>query len=232
MQRSHKINYFEMEGRDNLPQVIKHIKSFLRGMENQGVDLPRKIVFLTRQGEGPLLAYNQLQSEDIQIIAVTFPKNFSARHKDGSVFIPEIPPKLRQFFDGVGIQIVTNRLPFDDIIGAEAHNREMHILRDTLALFGGSMPLAIQAVLQAADAGLIEIGEQVVAVTGDAAILVTASTTQMFMRHDEFGLSVNEIICKPRIFTRSRRPSKKSQNEEQNPLQIEGKITRRDIETS
>jgi len=169
-------------------------------------EMPRKLVFLTRQGEGPMLAYNQIPGYEMTIIAVTFPKHFAGRREDGSVFIPEIPEKVRKFFDGVGIRVITNRLPFDDIVGAEAHNKEMALLRSGLALFGGSIPLAIQAVLQATDAGEVDPGEQVIVATGDTALLVTASTTHHFLQKDERGLSVNEIICKPRAFDRSRKP--------------------------
>lgn len=215
-----KIQYFDSEGRDNLPMVVKSIKAYLRAIEDE--EKPQKLIFLTRQGEGPVLAYNQIQTETIKIIAVTFPRFFSGKQSDGSVFTPEIPERIRKFFDGVGIDIITNRLPFDDILGAEAHNREMTILRDALALFGSSMPLAIQAVLQATDAGKVDPGEQVIVATGDTALLVTASTTRMFLTKDERGLAVKEIICKPRIFDRSRKSLRpKLLAEQPRGLQIE-----------
>ena len=204
MIRSSKIQYFETEGRENLPAVIKCIKAFLRSMDTQQTQSPQKIVFLTVQGEGPMLAYNQLQSNDVQIIAVTFPIGSSEVVED-KVYKPQVSSRVRDFFNGVKIPILTSRLPFEEIVGAEAHNREMKILRDALGLFGSSMALAIQAVLQATDAGLIEIGEQVIAATGDTAILVTATTTHNVLRQDHFGFSVNEILCKPRNFTMSRK---------------------------
>lgn len=150
-----------------------------------------------------MVAYNQLAGLDLKIIAVTFPPTYEVALRDGNSFKPEIPDKVKKFFKGVEIPIVTSRLPFDDISGAESHNRDMGLIRDTLALFGGSMPLAIQCVLQAADYGLIEQGEQVIAVTGDTALLVTASTTKHFLSK-QLGLMVNEVICKPRNFTRTR----------------------------
>lgn len=215
-----KVQYFDSEGRDNLPMVVKSIKAYLRAIDDE--KKPKKLIFLTRQGEGPVLAYNQIQTEAIKIIAVTFPRFFAGRQSDGSIFTPEIPEKIRKFFNGVGIDIITNRLPFDEILGAEAHNREMATLRDALALFGSSMPLAIQAVLQATDAGKVDPGELVIVATGDTALLVTASTTRMFLMKDERGLTVSEIICKPRIFNRSRKPlTPKSLVNQPHGLQIE-----------
>jgi hypothetical protein len=119
--------------------------------------------------------------------------------------MPEISERVRKFFIAFDIPIITNRLPFDDIVGADSHNHEMALLRNALALFGGSVPLAVQAVLQAADAGHVDIGEQVIAATGDTALLVTASTTRLFLVKDSRGLSINEIICKPRILNMTRK---------------------------
>jgi hypothetical protein len=201
MSKSYKVQYFGSEGRENLSLVIKAIKLFINTTLNQGFAAPTKIVFLTREGEGPMLAHSLLQSLGVKIIAVTFPRHYFAKQPDNSIFMPEISEKIRRFFQAFDIPIITNRLPFDDIEGANAHNREMSLIRDALALFGGSIPLAIQAVLQATDAGYVNIGEQVIAAAGDCALVVTASTTRLFLRKDHFGLAVNEIICKPRSLT-------------------------------
>jgi hypothetical protein len=202
----HKVHYFDSEGRENLSLVIRAIKMFLRSVEGQQSPSPNKIIFLTREGEGPMLAHNQLQSENKKIIAVTFPRRYAGKRADNSVFMPEISEKVQRYLKAFNIPIITNRLPFDDINGADAHNREMSLLRDALAIFGGSVPLAIQAVLQAVDAGEVEIGEQVIVATGDTALLVTASSTHFFLAKDERGLVVNEIICKPRAFSITRKP--------------------------
>lgn len=202
MIRSSRVQHFDSEGRENLPQVIKALKNYLRAFVTSGINMPAKMVFFTALGEGPMLAYNDLAGLGIKIIAVTFPPSYTVKRGD-NIYKPEIPDMVRKFFKGVEIPIVTSRLPFDHISGAISHNQEMSLIRDTLSLFGGSIPLAIQCVLQAADCGLVDSGEQVIAVTGDTALLVTASTTQNFLSK-ECGLMVNEVICKPRSFTRTR----------------------------
>jgi hypothetical protein len=204
MNRISKAQYFDSEGRDNLPQVIKTVKNYIRALITSGIPYPTTLVFFTGQGEGPMLAYNQLSGLDLKIIAVTFPPNYTVNLKDDRTYTPEIPDKIRKFFNGVEIPILTARLPFDDMAGAEFHNKEMATIRGVLGLFGGSMPLAIQAVLQATDNGLLSNGDQVIVATGDTALLVTASTTQNFLSNT-CGLMINEIICKPRNFTISRR---------------------------
>jgi len=203
MMRSRRIQYFESEGRENLPSVIKYVKNYLKTFRLPTGDLlpgrPNKIVCMTFRGEGPMLAYHQLFKEDVTIVAVLFPSTYRVVSKD-SITYSELPDKVRKFFDGVGIRVIRTRLPFDEITGADAHNKEMTALKRTLAVFGGSVPLAIQAVLQATDSGEVMSGEQVIAFTSDTALVVTASTTKDFLSQSS-GLLVNEILCKPKKFT-------------------------------
>ena len=203
MNRGYKVQSFDREGRENLTSVLKNVKNYMRALITSGLTYPAKIVIFTLKGEGPMLAYNQLSGLDLTIIAVTFPSTYSVELDTGGTYTPEIPEKVVKFFKGVEIPIVRTRLPFDDITGAESHNQEMAILRKALGVFGGSIPLAIQAVLQATDADLIRPGEEVIAITSDTALLVTASTTRDFLSQS-CGLIVNEIICKPRNFTITR----------------------------
>jgi hypothetical protein len=171
-----------------------------------------------------MMAYNQLSGLNMQIVAVTFPPHYSIKLSDGTKFFPVIPDKVKKFFAGVEIPIITSRLPFDEIEGVELQNKEMAALRNSIAIFGGSMPLAVQAVLQATDHGLLEIGDEVIAVTADTAVLITASTTQRFL-NKECGLMVNEIICKPRNFTVSRPLQGKGSS-----IELKGKLEKASIE--
>lgn len=204
MSRTLRVQLFDSEGRENLPDVVKNLKTYMKGLLAGGRSNLPKVVFLTAQGEGPMIAYSQLGGLNVTIIAVTFPPDFTVRTKENEEFKPQIPEKVRKFFKGVEIPVISGRLPFDGISGADSHNREMGLLRSAISLFGGSMPLAIQAVLQATDHGLVDVGEQVVAVTSDTAVLITASTTELFLSKT-CGMMVNEIICKPSVFTISRR---------------------------
>ncbi|MGA3128145.1 MAG: hypothetical protein ABSD13_15695 [Candidatus Korobacteraceae bacterium] len=198
------IFYFEEEGRQNLVQVVRILKRLLRKREGLR---SKKFVFFTAFGEGPLIAYNQFQEFDVKIIAVTFPRSFMVK-VEGKEHHPDLSPKIRAFFDGVGIKVLSGRLPFDSIEGAEGLNREMKLVKDVLTTISGSFPLCIQAVLQSCDMGEVEPGEQVVAITGDCAALVTASTSNRFLSGDD-GLVVNEILCKPRNLNLARRYSPK-----------------------
>jgi hypothetical protein len=54
----------------------------------------------------------------------------------------------------------------------------------------------------ACDLGEVELGERVIAISGDCAAILTASTTSKFLTKD--GISINEIFCKPRTLTIAR----------------------------
>ncbi len=204
MQKSSSILYFEHEGRENLPQVLRTVR---RAVNRRPELRTLKYVIFTSTGEGPALAYSQLHEYDPRIIAVTFPPDFSVMRGQTRVS-PRISEKLCAFFQGINIEVITDRLPFDRIDGMQAHNEQMQVVADVLAVFGGGFALGIQAVLSACDHGEIAIGEKVIALTGDTAAIITASNTRKFLSKDG-GLVINEILCKPRNLTISRSPKPK-----------------------
>lgn len=198
-QKASSIVYFEREGRENLAAVLKLLRRTLRKRPDlRGA----KIVVFTAVGEGPVLAYSLLAEFDPKIIAVTFPPNFSVEHGDRT-FQPRIESKLRNFFQGVDIKVLTGRLPFDKMEGVPSHNGCVGLIRDVLTLFGGGFSLIVQAVLQACDSGEVAPGEMVIGMAGDSAAVVTAATTERFLAR-EGGLVINEVLCKPRHLTVSR----------------------------
>jgi hypothetical protein len=209
--------YFEQEGRQNLSHVLNTVKSAFRKREDVRT---YKVVIFTAAGEGPALAYNKLKQYSPKIIAVTFPAGFSIRRSDNEgkeITTPiYLSDELTKFFAGVGIPVLRSRLPFDGLGGAESIAQQMKLIRDVLSLFGGGFSLCVQAVLQACDMGTVDIGEKVVVITGDCAAIITASTTARFLLPDG-GLSINEILCKPRNLSLTRKPIKQ-------PKQISGQL--------
>jgi len=203
------ISYFEQEGRHNLPEVLNRVKSAFAKREDIRTC---KIIIFTALGEGPALAYNKLKEYDPKIIAVTFPPDYSVKKKSDEgqeietpIFISE---RLRKFFDGVGVKVLSDRLPFEGFDGVDSVKQQMKLIKDVLSLFAGGFSLCVQAVLQACDMGAVTLGEKVVVITGDCAALVTASSTTKFLTYDE-GLSINEILCKPRNLSITRKRTKK-----------------------
>jgi len=213
MPKPNPITYFDTEGSDNLAHVIKILKKTL---ERRTELRTSKLIFLTAEGRGPAMAYSALEAFDPKIIAVTFAPGACAK-KDGKPYIPKIPERARKFFEGVEIPILSSRLPLDALGSWTSYaDSKSKVIVDTLSLFGGSVHLAIQAVLQACDMGYVEIGELVFAITGDCILLVLASSTALFLTPNQ-GLVIEEILCKPRRFTLTRRAAASTP-----PLTIEG----------
>jgi len=197
-----QIVYFESEGRDgNLQHVIRVIKKFLKKRYEMR---SLKLVIFTARGEGPMVAFKELIDYSPKIIAVTFPLDFSIKVPDSDErFFPRIPEQVKNFFTGVGISVVSPApLPLDSIEGMESHNQEAKIVKDTIAIFGGGFTNCIQAVLRACDAGEVAPGERVIAMNGDCAAVMTACMTKKFLTSE--GISIHEILCKPRNLTIAR----------------------------
>ena len=214
MPKPSPITYFDHEGSENLAVVLRVIKKTLqRRPELRSC----KLVFLTAEGRGPALAYNLLAEYEQKIIAVTFSPSFCIR-REGRLIHPQISPKAKKFFQGVGIPVLTSRLPFSPIGGIDSSlSASLKVINNVFAVFGGSVPLAVQAILQACDMGSLEVGEIAIVATGDSAMIVSASSSELFLSPDR-GLSVLEFLCKPRIFdiTRQSRATydQRAKNEE------------------
>jgi len=211
------IVYFEKEGRQNLPYVLNAVKNAFRKREDIRAC---KIVIFTSEGQGPAIAYTKLKQYKPRIIAVTFQPGFSIKRTTSDGTEVETPiglsNDLKKFFDGVEVPVLSSKLPLDGFDGASSIRQDLKLIKDVLSLFGGGFSLCVQAVLQACDMGAVGIGERVVVITGDCAALVTASNTAKFLSVED-GLSINEILCKPRNLSITRRPAKQ-------PIKLSGEL--------
>ncbi len=202
------ITYFLQEGRDNLPECLKIA---FQAAKKQNVE---RIVIFTARGEGIQLALDRFccldEYKNIKLVAVTFPqaKAFTAEGKPLEVRISDDAERI---MNQRGIPIVRAHLPFDPIAppfkdrGVLA--QDLSLVESALNIFGGGMSLCVQAVVLACDAGAIGLGEHVIAMTSDTAILVQAAPTARMLRE----MIIREILCKPAILSIGR-----------NETQIEG----------
>jgi hypothetical protein len=210
------ITYFLQEGRDNLPECLKIV---FQAARQQSIE---KIVIFTARGEGVQMALENFCSLEeyrkIQLVAVTFPqgKEFTAEGKPLEVRISDETKKLLVSHN---VPIIKAHLPFDPIAPLFSDRgvlaQDLSLVESALNIFGGGMSLCVQAVVLACDAGAVELGEHVIAMTSDTAILVQAATTRRMLRE----LVVREILCKPAILSIGRKES-----------QIEGRISAKMIE--
>jgi hypothetical protein len=189
--------YFLKEGKENLSRCLH---ATFDAVEAHNI---KKVVIFTSAGQGVVMALNEYCSQErfagVKLVAVTFPSQTQFSAGDPSEH--QIPSHVCDFFTEKKVPIVRAHLPFDPIRSHyEGHGilgQDFSLVGNALRIFCGSMSLCVQATLMASDAGHVELGEHVIAMTSDTSILVRAAGTSRFLT----DLIVREIICKPVLLT-------------------------------
>lgn len=198
-----EIFYFQAEGKRNLKRTIELVKA-------RAVTLNlKKIVVFTGDGDGAFLLNEAVQDSSITVLAVTFPYKATFRpEKKDEPNREKIIPKtseadVRQKFLEKGIPLIQGVMPLWEIVLPGTVESKVKIIQATLSLISGGLPLCVQAVLMACDAGHVEPGEEVISMSADTAIVARAAQTR-WLFHPERGLEIREIICMPRYCNISR----------------------------
>ena len=193
------IEYFFHEGKENLEECLRI------AFEAAGRRNVKTIVIFTAIGVGVKLALEKFLTqpdyEGIQIIGVTFPYGQKFVGYEDRPEATQISPEYMQLFHEKGVPIVRAHLPFNPIHahqkGHSAPGQDLTLIGNTLNIFCGSMSLCVQAALMACDAGKVELGEHIISLTSDTAILARVAPTERFLA----DFIVREIICKPMSLT-------------------------------
>jgi len=74
----------------------------------------------------------------------------------------------------------------------------VEIVADALRLFGEGAKVCVEIVIMAADAGLIPVDRDVVAIAGSGSGADTAFVANPVHANNFFKMTVREVICKPR----------------------------------
>ena len=189
--------YFLQEGRENLDRCLQ---ATFEAAVSHGIT---KVIIFTAAGVGVMKAIRDFRSQDqfsgVELIAVTYPSQTQFSTADPSEYT--MTPDTRRFLADQNVPIVSAHLPFDPIRpeykGYGVLGQDFSLIGNALRIFCGSMSLCVQAVLMASDAGCVELGEHVIAMTSDTSILVRAAGTSRFLT----DLIVREILCKPVLLT-------------------------------
>jgi hypothetical protein len=195
--------YLQVEGRASMERCIR--ESF-KWCVDWGVE---KIVMFTGTGEGPMYAVENLLIQEpfsaIQMIAVSPPtgKLYKADTSDSEspIVSSGVPPARKEFLREIGIPVISAHLPFSR--AQASGTSDWTEAAQALGILGGGVALCVQAVLLACDAGEVQMGERVVAVSADTAISALASRTETFLSPSH-GLLVEHFICRPRRYNISK----------------------------
>lgn len=193
MDKTQPCTYFASSGPGNTRRTLELIKQYTSD------NAIHHIVIASTTGRSGLEACQVL--EPARLVIVTHSSGFSELNAQ------ELLPENRLKLEASGAKIVTAAHAFGGI--GRAVRRKFgtyqldEIIAMTLRTFAEGVKVACEITLMSADAGLIGSGEKVVAAAGtssglDTALVLRAATTQ-----DYFDLRVLEILCKPRLNTRT-----------------------------
>lgn len=181
-----RIVYFEEAGEANTDETLRLTaeEAKLRGIN--------KVVLASTRGETARLAAARFAGTGVQLVVVP--------HQYGFTQSQRFPPGLVEELEHHGHRVHFGTMLFhtDGFYGSGTPEAMAMILRTICQ----GMKVCVEIVLMAADGGLVERGEEVIAVSGtaqgaDTAVVAIATTSTAL--HE---LHVTEIICKP-LQTRS-----------------------------
>ena len=192
------ITYFAEEGKANLNDCLR------LSFETAARFGLSKVVIFTGVGDGVEQALERYVNLDLYAgilpVAVTFPQGFEIK-VDGGAAPHHFPDERRSAFAQQGVRIVRAHLPLNSISMQHQNTgvlaQDLGIVGNALNIFCGSMSLCVQAALVACDAGELGLGEHVVVMTSDTALLVRAAPTARLLT----DFIVRQIICKPAFLT-------------------------------
>jgi hypothetical protein len=193
------IHYFDSEGKSHIAETADLVRQRASDLGIQ------KIVAFTSDGEGPRELHRVLGGAPITIIAVTWPYRQKVFNQDTGepFYLPTSNPGVRKELEELGIRFVQGTMPFAPVIIPGTRDHRIEGIKEGLSLVSGGLYMCVEGILMATDAGLVEPGEIVIAMTADTAIVANGvSSTWLF--HPEEGMAISEIICKPKKFTVSR----------------------------
>jgi len=139
-------------------------------------------------------------NKEIEIIAVSFPYNQEFNVKDENGETTKVIPKTskmkvkEKLFEN-NIQLVQGPMPFNEIIIPGTREVKKSTILNTLSLISGGLSFCVQSVLMATDAGVLEKGKNVIAMSADTAVVANSANSQ-WLFHPVDGLEIKEIICK------------------------------------
>ena len=186
--KERKITYFEKTGESNTEDALSAASQRL----NDG-DI-KQVVVATHRGVTALKVAEKLKGTGVEVVAVTVAASTKQEIKDEW---EKNLPKLK----ALGVKTHRGIYSFAGVERAVKARwgsaGPALLMGDTFKVFGEGMKVGVDIILMASDAGLIPVGEKVMAIAGtsrgaDTIIVVKSTYSSKF-----FDLAVQEIVCKP-----------------------------------
>ena len=184
------ITYFEKAGPENTAKTLEAAK---RRAKELGI---RDVVVASTHGGTALKAAEAFKDLKVNLVAVSICEGF---RKEGYAMKNTEKKKLSES----GIKVLTSIHALGDSV-ANAFTKKFggrsieEVVQETLYRFGQGMKVCVEIVLMAADAGLISMDNEIMAIAGteegaDTCIIVKPAYPRKFL-----DLEIREIVAKPR----------------------------------
>lgn len=185
-----KITYFEKQGEDYTDELVAAVKERL----DQTDDIDN-IVIASSTGKSALKLYDAIDG-DAEIINVTHHSGFKEENAldISEDMLDELGEKGIVTFVGCHAFSGANR----GVTNKYGGYAPLDIVSDTLRMFSHGVKVACEISIMAADAGLIPVGEEIIAIGGRGSGVDTAVILTPVNAKDLFNLKIHEIIAMPK----------------------------------
>jgi hypothetical protein len=180
------VRYYEKAGKKNTEDALKAARE-----RAETLDI-RQIVVATTHGQTGLKTAEIFKGTATKIIAVSICAAFDS---EGWT----MTSKERSELESAGVKVLTSIHSLgDDVNEAFAGDSPNIIVRKTLYTFGQGMKVAVECAVMAADAGFIDMDEDLISIAGTGDGADTVIVMKPAYAKDFTNLRVREIIAKPR----------------------------------
>lgn len=184
------ITYFDTEGENYTDELILAVKDKL------DVSSIKKIIIASSTGESALKLKHAIDNDDIEIINVTHHMGFSGDNES------DISEEMIEKLEKEGIKTYFGSHAFSGAARGVTNKyggySPLDVVADTFRMFSHGIKVGAEISIMAADAGLIPVGEEIIAIGGrghgvDSAVILTPVNAKNL-----FDLKIHEIIAMPR----------------------------------
>lgn len=185
------ITYFDEQGNDYTDDLIRAVKDKLENSPDI-----KRILIASSTGESALKLHGAVDDKDVEIINVTHHMGFKEDN------VADISDEMIKKLEDVGIKTYIGAHAFSGAARGVTNKyggfSPLDVVADTLRMFSHGVKVSAEISIMAADAGLVPVGEKIIAIGGrghgvDTAVILTPVNAK-----DLFNLKFHEIIAMPR----------------------------------
>ena len=184
------ITYFDKQGDDYTDELIKAVKDKLDTSDNI-----KYILIASSSGQSALKLAAAID-KDITIINVSHNVGFSGDNES------DISDEMIEKLESVGIKTYQGIHAFSGAARGVTNKyggySPLDVVADTLRMFSHGVKVAAEISVMACDAGLVPVGEEIMAIGGRAHGVDTAVILTPVNSKNLFNMKFHEIVAMPR----------------------------------